>query len=116
MNSRPQNQQMTPNIGNTVKRPAPGGGLPKVRQSNSSSIQLHNDSAVVNHETPLSQLSKKATNPVGRLPPYHQMKSGLKTQLNADLVGVEVNETENIQPEFQVDYINPTSPPKPQRQ
>ena len=46
---------MTPNAGSATKKSAlgpPGGGLPRVRPNNSSSMQQHNENET--NETPLS--------------------------------------------------------------
>ena len=66
---------MTPNAGSATKKSAlgpPGGGLPRVRPNNSSSMQQHNENET--NETPLSQLSKKANNVYKILPPYEVAK------------------------------------------
>ena len=104
MNSRIMNKQMTPTTVSTEKKPTLSSGLPKVRQNNSSSMQLHNEGEVERHETPLSHISKKAIPSIihtsGKLPTYHMTKQGQKAALNADLEDCNITQTEQIRSSF----------------
>ena len=51
---RPASDMTSPAVMTSQKKPAPSSVLPKVRTSNSSSMQLHNTCEAERHETPLA--------------------------------------------------------------